>query len=646
MFILLMLSLPFTLHAVEIKVPGGTSSRLAGKINIQTKNVGTVAFSHRIHRFSCTVCHPKIFIKKRNSNHTSMKDMEEGKSCGACHNGAKAFSVKGDCVKCHADDIPFQDEIIGKTIFPHSGHVEQFGCDECHPGLYKAERGANEKATMKDMENGESCGACHDGSTAFSVKGDCTTCHAAGKISFDNKDIGKIVFPHSVHLEQFTCTDCHPAIFTARQGANPSSMKDMENGESCGACHDGSTAFSVTGDCTRCHIAKDIVYQDEQVGKIIYPHSAHITQFTCYECHPKRFKAEKGMNRATMRDMAKGESCGGCHDGSTAFSVKGDCDICHVGAVDIIFKLNDIGEIKFSHGVHVEIYNCKACHPDIFKAERGANKTTMEDMENGESCGDCHDGAAAFSVANCVYCHTSVVDKTFTNKNIGNIPFPHSFHAEQFNCKECHPDIFKAEQGANPSTMKDMEEGRTCGACHDGSTAFSVTGNCTTCHTMAEDIIFRIKDKNAGEIAFPHTVHVDKLSWLECQPEVSEAESTAKRTTMQKLEKGETCKACHDGAGGFGVAGQCDTCHRNPSVADIVFSPKDLGKTIFLHSVHTAQFSCTACHPEVFRAEAGARVNKATMLEMDAGKSCGACHDGSRAFSVKGECLACHFLCL
>jgi c(7)-type cytochrome triheme protein len=29
-----------------------------------------------------------------------MKDMEAGKSCGACHNGTKAFAVK-DCAKCH-----------------------------------------------------------------------------------------------------------------------------------------------------------------------------------------------------------------------------------------------------------------------------------------------------------------------------------------------------------------------------------------------------------------------------------------------------------------------------------------------------------------------------------------------------------------
>ena len=31
--------------------------------------------------------------------------------------------------------------------------------------------------TMKDMEDGQFCGACHDGDTAFSVKEACDSCH-------------------------------------------------------------------------------------------------------------------------------------------------------------------------------------------------------------------------------------------------------------------------------------------------------------------------------------------------------------------------------------------------------------------------------------------------------------------------------------
>jgi c(7)-type cytochrome triheme protein len=51
-----------------------------------------------------------------------------------------------------------------------------FACGECHPGLFKAQSGAN-RATMKDMEYGKSCGACHDGVKAFGVAADCKPCH-------------------------------------------------------------------------------------------------------------------------------------------------------------------------------------------------------------------------------------------------------------------------------------------------------------------------------------------------------------------------------------------------------------------------------------------------------------------------------------
>ena len=168
--ILLMVALPSVLHAIMI-------GNFVDEVYLQTENVGKILFTHNVHGTDCAMCHPKIFIKKNNSNHVSMKAMEKGKSCGACHNGKKVFSVTENCLTCHdAGDILFKDKDAGDVTFSHSQHTEMFSCDECHPDLFKAERGAN-KATMEDMENGEFCGACHDGSSAFSVAEDCDSCH-------------------------------------------------------------------------------------------------------------------------------------------------------------------------------------------------------------------------------------------------------------------------------------------------------------------------------------------------------------------------------------------------------------------------------------------------------------------------------------
>jgi c(7)-type cytochrome triheme protein len=249
--ILLMIALPSALYAVGM----GEMGKLVDKVYIQTKTVGQVLFSHRKHGTNCNGCHPKLFKKKSNSNHVIMKAMERGQSCGACHNGRRAFAVNGDCDKCHAGDIIFKDKNIGNISFSHSIHIEMLdGCDSCHPDLFKAKQGAN-KATMKDMGNGESCGACHDGSSAFSVAAtsDCDKCHA-GDILFKDEDAGNVTFPHSTHIALLGgCNDCHPDLFKAQRGANKATMEDMEDGKSCGACHDGSSAFSVAEDCESCH---------------------------------------------------------------------------------------------------------------------------------------------------------------------------------------------------------------------------------------------------------------------------------------------------------------------------------------------------------------------------------------------------------
>ena len=180
MALLLMVALPAALYAVGMGDMGGMGGMGMGgmvdKVVLQTATVGKVVFSHSVHGTGCNECHPKLFEKKRSNSRISMKAMERGKSCGACHNGKRAFSVTGDCVKCHAGDILYKEADAGDVTFPHSAHIEAFGCDSCHPDLFKAERGKN-KATMEEMEKGKSCGACHDGSTAFGVAEACDSCH-------------------------------------------------------------------------------------------------------------------------------------------------------------------------------------------------------------------------------------------------------------------------------------------------------------------------------------------------------------------------------------------------------------------------------------------------------------------------------------
>ncbi len=61
--------------------------------------------------------------------------------------------------------------------------------------------------------------------------------------------------------------------------------------------------------------------------------------------------------------------------------------------------------------------------------------------------------------------------------------FPHWFHRVRFRCKACHTDLgIKFKAGGNEINMLKIIDGQFCGACHNGSVAWSVE-NCDLCHS-------------------------------------------------------------------------------------------------------------------------------------------------------------------
>jgi c(7)-type cytochrome triheme protein len=80
-----------------------------------------------------------------------------------------------------------------------------------------------------------------------------------------------------------------------------------------------------------------------------------------------------------------------------------------IGGGDIRFRLQRADDVIYSHDVHVgsKGLKCKDCHYKIYTTVEGHRKYTMAEMENGASCGACHNGTAAFTVKDyCNKCHT------------------------------------------------------------------------------------------------------------------------------------------------------------------------------------------------------------------------------------------------
>jgi len=80
---------------------------MAGQVvEYQGKGAGKVVFDGSTHAnkgLGCSDCHPSPFQMKKGSTEIKMEAVSRHKSCGACHDGAKAFKAedKKNCAKCH-----------------------------------------------------------------------------------------------------------------------------------------------------------------------------------------------------------------------------------------------------------------------------------------------------------------------------------------------------------------------------------------------------------------------------------------------------------------------------------------------------------------------------------------------------------------
>jgi len=76
-----------------------------GDIIFKPKKAAQVIYSHDFHvgklGLKCTNCHYRLYTTVEGHYTATMADMVKGKSCGACHNGKKAFDVNGNCDRCH-----------------------------------------------------------------------------------------------------------------------------------------------------------------------------------------------------------------------------------------------------------------------------------------------------------------------------------------------------------------------------------------------------------------------------------------------------------------------------------------------------------------------------------------------------------------
>lgn len=78
-------------------------------------------------------------------------------------------------------DLNIVREVKGSmpdVVYPHKQHTEWLDCSNCHPAIFKPQKGANQ-ISMAGILLGQQCGVCH-GKVAFPVS-ECRLCHSKPK---------------------------------------------------------------------------------------------------------------------------------------------------------------------------------------------------------------------------------------------------------------------------------------------------------------------------------------------------------------------------------------------------------------------------------------------------------------------------------
>jgi c(7)-type cytochrome triheme protein len=282
-----------------------------------------------------------------------------------------------------------------------------------------------------------------------------------------------------------------------------------------------------------------------------------------------------------------------------------------------VYRQNFFPEMKVNWQVypdnigHKEFPGCFRCHDGKHVTKEGRPLTM--------SCGACHD----FLQANAAGLQRVAATPAFAH------PWKLGGKHTRLQCNTCHTG-----GPAKPATCSGCHRigapgtpmaSLTCNQCHQKDQQVQPLANCSTCHAVRAGLHKAATHSTSG-CTTCHTPH----AW-----------TPAPR---------DTCLTCHGDRAQHAPGRACAQCHSFSAKGAAAGPPAitfpsagSPGPVTFTHASHLARGAkCTDCHPGLFKMQKGGAT--LTMETMAAGKACGACHNGKKAFEVMDgdKCATCH----
>jgi c(7)-type cytochrome triheme protein len=432
---------------------------------------------------------------------------------GACHGPLptkQAHAKKGTkrvvtddqkriCADCHTsaqiDDASIKPTVTYPPYAPgdfslvlnHKAHAAA-ACTTCHTTPTDA-------VTKTKVAPHKRCAGCHDGTKTFAMT-TCATCHTPGSGTplparlAEPVDTVTSAFSHPKHAGRggkgAQCTTCHASV-----AMSPDNILPRVPAASCGTsgCHDGAPTFSITGPCTRCHTTAPPKYELKRPD-LRYSHATHATLAIgpCTTCHQVTAGNEVGSVGHT--------ACATCHSEDFLKRDPKYCGACH-NSVEPWRKLiadrppadrTEFGA-TLNHSSAAHQKPCVTCHT-LATADSQLRPPRGHKACTGSGC-HATTGGPTPQLAQCESCHRQdrLVERTLMRLaapwSVRKL-FRHSTHetttkGEVIACTSCHTDLSAPTTDTLATPAKP-----TCAGCHNGDTAFKLTGTgCGRCHDRA-----------------------------------------------------------------------------------------------------------------------------------------------------------------
>ncbi|MFH0759314.1 MAG: cytochrome c3 family protein [Bacteroidota bacterium] len=341
----------------------------------------------------CKACHPTLVFSEAETD------------CISCHTDMHNQTVGLDCARCHTPHSWIVNNITDvhrQGRFPLQGPHMMAQCLDCHPS-----------ASLLEFEPvGIECIDCHmqDYQSATDPN------HVLGNFSSD-------------------CFDCHSmSAFTwAGQGFDHSFFP-LTQGHAifdCNQCHTGTEYANISSECYSCH-------EDDYKAAANPNHLAANFSIQCLECHTTLPGWKPAQFDHSFFPLTLGHAindCNQCHDPSNYSNVSTDCFSCHEADYNTTTNPNHL-----TAGINNVCMDCHTTNPGWKPATFTEHDGLFFPIYSGEhrgtwnSCTDCHENPANYSVFSCLDCH---------EHSRANMDDEHSdvngYIYSSVACLDCHP---------------------------------------------------------------------------------------------------------------------------------------------------------------------------------------------------------------